>query len=70
MTDQADTQQAADDRRYVDPADLPRLHRARPLRTARLLARGVGPARGRVLPPGRVEPGLRGCLTFCATPDG
>ena len=34
VTDQADTQQAADDRRYVDPADLPRLHRARPLRTA------------------------------------
>ena len=34
----------------------PRLHRASPLRTARLLARGVGPARGRLLPRRRDGP--------------
>ena len=55
MTDQANTQQTTDDQRYVDPADLicPGLRRTGPLRTARLLAGGVGPTRTGILPPGR-----------------
>ena len=48
--DKLNTRQAADDRRPAVRGprrpDLPRLHRASPLRTARLLARGVGPAQG------------------------